>query len=62
MKLTTKQIITIIITTLVIMFLYEFGFNAILYDDKKEILDRLEVLEKKTNIIFKEKYLQNNDK
>lgn len=46
MKLSTKQIITIIIVTLIIMFIFEFRYNAYLYDDKEEMLDRIENIEK----------------
>ena len=53
MKLTVKQIITIIIVTLACMFIFEFRYNANLYDDKEEMLHRIEVLETKSNILWK---------
>ena len=53
MKLTVKQIISIIIVTLACMFIFEFRYNAYLYDDKEMILHRIEILEMKTNTLWK---------
>lgn len=47
MKLSTKQIITIIIVTLIIMFLYEMGYNSILYNDRKEMFEKIQFQEKR---------------
>lgn len=41
-----KQIITIIIVSLICMFIFEISYNLYLYDDKQEILDRIENIEK----------------
>ena len=47
MKITTKLIITIAIISLLFMLAFEFTYNRHLYDDKKEILQRIENLEER---------------
>lgn len=41
-----KQIITIIIVSLACMLIFEISYNLYLYDDKEEILQRIENIEK----------------
>ena len=41
-----KQIITIIIVSLICMLIFEISYNLYLYDDKEEILQRIENIEK----------------
>jgi hypothetical protein len=44
-----KQIISIIIVSLACMFIFELSYNLYLYDDKEEILQRIENIERVLN-------------
>lgn len=52
MKITAKLIITIIITSLLTMLVYELAVNGFLHEDKERCTEKIKELERKVDCIL----------
>lgn len=49
MRITSKLIITIIIVSLMSMFMFEMAYNKIMYEDYAEIYNEVQIMEDRVN-------------